>query len=166
MSPATASSAALSSGSSTLEALSLLREDHQALRDVFGRYRQLAGRGACVEERRRLAERACTLVEMHVAIGEDLVYPAAAPEGEADELVRVEGVECETWRKFIRQIHDTDPGEPRYDALVVALGQCVERRLAREEVELFGRVRRAPIDLSDLGRRIRLRHEAWMSRCC
>ena len=148
------------------EALVLLREDHQALRDVFGRYRALAGRGADAAERQRLAHRACALVEMHASIGEELVYPAAAPAGECEDLVRMNDVECETCRKIIRQVRETDPVEPRYDALVLALGQCVQRRLAREELELFGRVRRAPVDLADLGRRIRRRHEAWMSLCC
>jgi hypothetical protein len=147
------------------EALVLLREDHQALRDVFTHYRQLAGRGAPAEERQRLAHRACALVEMHTSIGEELVYPAAVPQGEAEDLIRLEGVECDTCRKIIRQVRDTPPAEPRFDALMVALGQCVERRLAREEVELFGRVRRAPVDLGDLCRRIRRRHEAWMSMC-
>jgi len=148
------------------EALVLLREDHRALREVFMRYRWLAGRGACSAEREPLAHRACTLVEMHASIGEDLVYPAAAPSGEADEMVRMSDVDCGTWRKIIHLVRDTDPGEPRFDALVLALGDCVERRLAHEEAELFGRVRRAPVDLGDLGRRIRLRHEAWMSLCC
>jgi hypothetical protein len=158
-----AAAAAATPPTSEAGLLRLLREDHEALRDVFTHYRQLAGRGASAEDRQRLAHRACTLVEMHASIGEELVYPAAVAQGEADDLIRLEGVECETCRKIIRQVQDTPPDQPRFDALVVALGQCVERRLAREEAELFARVRRSPIDLGDLCRRIRRRHEAWMS---
>lgn len=147
------------------EALVLLREDHDAMREVFTRYRQLAGRGASADERARLAHRACALVEMHASIGEELLHPACAA-CDADDLIRLSSLECETCRKIIRQVRDTDPHEPRFDALVVALGQCVERRLDREEAELFGRVRRGPVDLAELGRRIRRRHEAWSSLCC
>ncbi len=150
------------------EALALLRDDHDALREVFHRYRRLAGQGASAADRAALAQRACTMVEMHASIGEELVYPAAADaatgaDAGEDDLIRMTGVECETCRKIIRQVRAACPTEPRFDALMLALAQCVERRLRREEAQLFGRVRRAHVDLADLGRRIRRRHEAWLA---
>ena len=126
------------------EALALLRADHDALREVFDRYRRLAGQCA-------------------PAAADSGADAADAIDARDDDLVRMTGVECETCRKIIRQVRGACPTEPRFDALMVALAQCVERRLRREETELFGRVRRSHADLADLGLRIRRRHEAWLA---
>jgi hypothetical protein len=116
------------------------RADHDALRDVFARYRTLSGRGAPANERRALAEAACAMVERHASIGDAPKWVACAPSPEARAIdqLRMTGIECETGLRIIRQLRATDASEPRFDALVVALGQCVERRLVREEVVLLG----------------------------
>jgi hypothetical protein len=115
------------------------RAAHDALRAVFARYRTLSGRGAPANERLALAELACAMVERHASIGAaPRRMPCDAPTGpRAIDPWHMTGIECETGLRIIRQLRATDPGEPRFDALVVALGQCVERRLLREEVLLL-----------------------------
>jgi hypothetical protein len=68
-------------------------------------------------------------------------------------------LEHATAKAIIRQLQLTDPGEPRYEALLVALSDCVERHVQHEQSELFPRVREAHLDLDELGDRMNERQQ-------
>lgn len=54
-------------------------------------------------------------------------------------------------------MQQADPCGARYEALVVALANCVERHARYEQVELFPRVRESDMDLAALGERLEQR---------
>jgi hypothetical protein len=51
-------------------------------------------------------------------------------------------------------MQETDPCEARYEALVLALADCVDRHARHEQAELFPRMRASCIDLAELGERL------------
>jgi hypothetical protein len=50
-----------------------------------------------------------------------------------------------------------DAGEPRFEALLLALSDCVERHVKLEQGELFPQLRCATLDLWALGARLQAR---------
>jgi hypothetical protein len=101
-----------------------------------------------------LAEALCRAIHRMAALEEELFFPAARAALEASQLVDLAELEHATARQIIRQLQQAEPGEPRYEALVLALTECVERHARHEEAQLFPRLRESCLDLDALGQRL------------
>jgi hemerythrin-like domain-containing protein len=88
------------------------------------------------------------------ALEEELFFPAARAALEASQLVDLAELEHATARQIIRQLQRTDPREARYEALVLALTECVERHARHEKAQLFPRLRESRLDMGALERQL------------
>src|SRR5262249_28012292 len=70
----------LSANAHTGDAITMLQEDHQRVRDLFQKYD--ASRDPRVQ--RVIAEEACTELEIHTQMEEEIFYPAVAEAREVD----------------------------------------------------------------------------------
>jgi hypothetical protein len=141
-------------GNPCADALDLLASGHEHTRALADECRRFA-RHVCTErDMRQVAESLCTAIHRMAALEEELFFPAARAALEASSLVDLAELEHATARQIIRQMQMTEPCEARYEALVVALADCVERHALHEQGQLFPRLRESCIDLAALGERL------------
>lgn len=134
-----------------LETLSLRHEQTRALADECRRVAR-HGCGSGDPAMRQLAEALCRAIHRMAALEEELFFPAARAALEASQPVDLAELEHATARQIIRQLQCAQPGEARYEALVLALTECVERHARHEQAQLFPRLRESRLDLGALGR--------------
>jgi hypothetical protein len=147
------------------DALELLRSDHEEARALAEECRRIAHTVAPepdIAQVERTAETLCHVLRILAEIEEELFYPAARA-ALPTSVIDVAKLEHATAKEIIRQMELTDPCEPRYEALLLALSDCVERHVHHEQSELFPRVLEAHLDLETLGERMSLRQEQLRS---
>ena len=141
-----------------VDALTLLREDHQDVQELFDAYRDAEETRADDGPRRDLAGEICALLEIHALIEEKLFYPAARDAlDDADLLLDRAEVAHATAKDLIDQLLAMDPDDALYDAKVLVLGDYVALHIREEEDEIFPRIETSEIDLDELGAELRAR---------
>lgn len=135
------------------DAVQLLTADHKEVKKLFKDYEKLVTAKKSEAEKQALAEHICTLLTVHTQIEEEFFYPAArkAKAFKADDLLDEAVVEHASAKDLIAQIQDMEPSEDLYDAKVTVLGEYIEHHVKEEEEELFPKVKRAHLDLHQLG---------------
>ena len=137
-----------------MDALELLSHGHEQTRALADECRRVARHVECDPAMQQVAEALCRAIHRMAALEEELFFPAARAALEASALVDIAELEHATARQIIRQLHETDPREPRYEALVLALTECVERHARHEQDELFPRLRESCLDMDTLGQQL------------
>jgi hypothetical protein len=142
------------SESDCMDVLTLLRQDHEALSDLFSRYdragRDTRARGdACRALRDRL--------RAHAQLEEEVLYTAVlrVRAQDARAVVREALAENQLLEGLLAALDELEPDHPEYGAKVESLRERVERHVAEAEARVF---RQARIHLTDarlesLGRR-------------
>jgi hypothetical protein len=134
-----------------LDRLSLGHEQTRALADECRRFARHIGGEPAMQE---VAEALCRAIHRMAALEEELFFPAARAALEASALVDLAELEHATARQIIRQLQHADPREARYEALVLALTECVERHARHEQAQLFPRLRESGLDMDALERQL------------
>ena len=137
-------------------ALSLLKEDHRAVEEMFAAFE--GARGAR-SRKAKLAAQICEALTAHATVEEEIFYPAAREQVEHDLLNEAQ-VEHASAKQLIAQIQGMDPQDELFDATVKVLGEYVKHHVREEERELFPEVRKADLDLAALGEQIAQRKQA------
>ena len=145
------------------DAVALLTNDHQEVKDLFERYEDLAQADSDDEEKKNLAEEICTMLTVHATIEEEIFYPAARDAIDDESLLNEAEVEHQSAKDLIAQIQASDPSDALYDAQVKVLGEYVNHHVEEEEGELFPRVKEADLDLDELGAEMGARQEELLS---
>ena len=135
------------------DALDVLSLGHEQTRALADECRRFARHVACDPAMQDVAEALCRAIHRMAALEEELFFPAARAVLEASSLVDLAELEHATARQIIRQLQMTDPREPRYEALVLALTECVERHARHEQGQLFPQLRASGLDMEALERR-------------
>jgi len=145
------------------DAISLLKSDHKEVKALFEAYDQLVEDEATDDEKQAVAEEICNALTVHATIEEELLYPAArdALEEEAG-LVDEATVEHASAKELIAQIQDMQPSDDLYDAKVKVLGEYIDHHVKEEEKEMFPKLRKAGLDLEELGEALKARKEELM----
>ena len=136
------------------DALDRLSLGHEQTRALADECRRFARHVACDPAMQDVAEALCRAIHRMAALEEELFFPAARAALEASSLVDLAELEHATARQIIRQLQNTDPREPRYEALVLALTECVERHSRHEQAQLFPRLRESNLDMQALDQQL------------
>jgi iron-sulfur cluster repair protein YtfE (RIC family) len=126
-----------------LDAITLLREDHELLRKLSKELAETTERA--VETRKKLLKRLETELTAHTTIEEELFYPAIldATDDIEDKRMVAEGIEehraCDA--KVIPDLHKTDPSTIEYSGQLKVLKDYLFHHLGEEEEEMFPKVR-------------------------
>jgi hemerythrin-like domain-containing protein len=116
------------------DAVALLKADHQKVRDIFQQYESATDPNT----KRELAEEACTELEIHAQLEEQIFYPAVNEETEEGaELVKEAVKEHQTVKHLIEQLRSMDQDHNAFDATFQELVQNVEHHIEEEESEMF-----------------------------
>jgi hypothetical protein len=138
-----------------IDALRLLKADHQEVAAMFDEYEDLEESG----EKEVLAENICAALTVHAKIEEEIFYPAAREVLEAEdvELLNEADVEHASVKDLVSQIEASDAEDGHFDATVSVLGEYVKHHVQEEETELFPKLEEAGLDLAELGKKLAAR---------
>ena len=143
-----------------LDAIELLKKDHDDVDQLFEDYDELVEGDASPEDRRLMSTRICGMLAVHAMIEEEIFYPAArAAKVDADLLDEAE-IEHGSMKELIAHIGEAAATQRLYDARVKVLGEYVRHHVKEEEGELFPACRKAGMNLDALAKRLRQRKEA------
>lgn len=145
------------------DATKLLQEDHKEVKQLFKEYDKLAKGEGTDEEKQAIADTICTMLTVHATLEEEIFYPAAREALEEQELLDEAEVEHASAKDLIAQIRSMRAGEDLFDATVKVLGEYIDHHVQEEEGEMFPRIRKADLDLKELGAEMAQRKEALMS---
>lgn len=135
-----------------MDALTLLRNDHQTVEQLFKRFEKAGDRAFA--EKRRVVDRIIEELSIHAAIEEQVFYPVARATVPSTEAIALESLEEHHIVKWLlSELADLDPAHERFDAKVTVLIENVRHHIKEEQDDFFPKVRKALSrkDLADLG---------------
>ncbi len=140
----------------TMDAIALLKADHRAVEELFEQYEGATGK----PQKAKLAQQICLELSVHTTIEEEILYPACQGEVEED-LVDEAYVEHDGAKMLIAELLAGSPDEHFYDAKVKVLSEMIKHHVKEEEQRdgLFAQVKKADIDLDEMGQRMAERKE-------
>ena len=136
-------------------AISLLKEEHHVFRDLFDE-----AKDAGEERLTEIARELCMRLNVHMAIEEEILYPALRPVLGDDEVN--EGiVEHQSGKRICAELEQLDGTEELFSAKVHVLGEETLHHIDEEDEDMFEDARKAhaagKIDLDTLGVTLRAR---------
>lgn len=143
---------------SSEDALHLLAEDHKKVIEMFDDFQELKEENSEDEEAmQQMVEMACAELTIHTQVEEEIFYPAAREAIDDMDLLDEAEVEHASARQLITELAAMQPGDELYAAKFTVLGEYVKHHIKEEEKELFPKLKKASIDLVELGEEIRQR---------
>ncbi|HUO98201.1 MAG TPA: hemerythrin domain-containing protein [Rhizomicrobium sp.] len=133
-----------------LDAIALLMQDH---RDVEKMFKDFDKAGKADDERGKAdaVHRICVALTAHAEIEEEIFYPAARKAIEEEDMMDEAEVEHAGIKGLVEELKEMSPGDNLYDAKVTVLMEYVKHHVKEEESEMFPKVRKAKLDLAELG---------------
>jgi hemerythrin superfamily protein len=122
------------------DALTLLKQDHRQVEQLFERFEHLAGEGLSVGKG-ELVSAISRELSVHAAIEEQVFYPAvrrALPQGE--EVAEHLRQEHEGVKEILAELEGMEPGSAGYDTRVGMLISDVRGHVREEEGDVFPRL--------------------------
>jgi hemerythrin superfamily protein len=139
-----------------VDALELLKIDHDKVRDLFSKFKD-AKESDDTGTMQSLQSEIFQELEVHTSVEEEVFYPAAEDAGEeAEELVK-EGVEeHHVVEVLMGEIRGLSPDDDAWAAKMTVLIENVEHHAEEEEEELFPKLRKVFGDskLEELGQQL------------
>ncbi len=137
-------------------ATQMLRDDHAKVQGLFRKFER-ASSGA---ERKPIVEEVIQELEIHMAIEEEIFYPAtrkAIDDGTTE--VAEARVEHAVVKTLLGDLKEMRSNASLYEATFTVLSENVEHHVKEEEGEMFPEVERSDLDLENLGARMQARKE-------
>jgi hemerythrin superfamily protein/RimJ/RimL family protein N-acetyltransferase len=134
-----------------MDALTLLKADHEAVETKFARFEALGPRA--LKSKATVAD-VIEALSVHAAIEEQVLYPAVRDRLADDEGQILEALEEHHVVKWtLSELDGMSPDHERFDAKFTVLIETVRHHVKEEESDLFPKVRRAftRTELADLG---------------
>jgi SHS2 domain-containing protein len=142
--------------SKSQDAITLLREDHRKVEDLFKQFEKATGDG----RKERLAREICLELSVHTALEEEIFYPAC--EGVVEEdLLKESFVEHDAAKLLIAEImKGSGESDDFFDSKVKVLQEEIEHHVEEEEQPkkgVFAQAREGDLDFRAMGERMAAR---------
>jgi hemerythrin superfamily protein len=144
-----------------MNALQLLKEDHDRVRQLFSRFRSSQDQA----EHRKLFEQIKKDLETHSHIEETVFYPAAQEFDELEDLVDESFEEHNEVADLLDEIDELNEESEDIRDKMAELIQSVEQHAQKEENEMFSKARELmkSDDLESLGREMKSEKDSFSS---
>jgi len=143
------------------DAVALLKRDHRTVERLFREFESADGS-------EQVAGHVCDLLTVHAQIEEEILYPAAreafADDEEDSELVHEAAVEHATAKELIHKIQGMGEADEEFKATVKVLSEYIKHHVKEEEGELFPKLKKAQVDLKEMGQQLAQRKMQLMQQ--
>lgn len=136
-----------------MDALELLKEDHQKVKQLLGRAKENSDK----KQLRQLFKDIKTELDTHTRIEESIFYPAMQEHAELKSMVLESLEEHKQVKTLLRELSRATPGTDKFRAKLKVLSDDVEHHAEEEEEgKLFPKVRKliGQEDLESLGEQL------------
>lgn len=141
----------------TPNAIDLLKEDHARVKQSFKDFEKLdQADTATLQE---MVRAVCAELKVHATIEEEIFYPAVREAIDDEDLMNEAMVEHASAKDLIEQLEGMKADDPMLSATFTVLCEYVLHHVKEEESEMFPQVRKAKLDLDDLGAKLMARKE-------
>jgi len=142
-----------------MDAISLLKQDHRQVSELFDAFERDDAPKA------EIASQVCLVLTVHATIEEEIFYPTARETlgDEGDKLLDEAEVEHAGAKELIAQIEAAGQDDDLFEAKVKVLGEYVRHHVKEEESELFPMLKKAQLDLDALGAELEKRKTALLA---
>lgn len=147
----------MAKGNEKLNALELLKQDHAKVKQSFKEFEKMDHEDAATIQ--EMVRAVCAELKAHTTIEEEIFYPAVRAAIEDEDLMNEAQVEHASAKDLIAQLEGMQPDDPLYSATFTVLGEYVLHHVKEEESEMFPQVRKAKLDLEELGAKIMARKQ-------
>ena len=137
------------------DAISLLKADHQQVKQWFAQFKKTADHS----RQSGLAREICHALRVHTAIEEELFYPAFLAMTQDKEIHHEAEIEHHAAKELIAEIEKLTPSDDYFTAKVNVLGEMIKHHVKEEEKAggMFAEARKAKMDLVSLGAKLAAR---------
>ena len=153
-----------SNSSDEVNAVELLKKDHDDVDALFKDYQMLAEGKGDSGDRRALSTRICGMLAIHALIEEEIFYPAARDAKVEPDLLDEAEIEHGSAKQLIAEIGAAKASDPLYDARVTVLGEYIRHHVKEEESELFPACRNSDMDMAEIGARLQKRKDQLLRK--
>lgn len=147
----------MAKGNEKLNALELLKQDHAKVKQSFKEFEKMDHEDEATMQ--EMVRAVCAELKAHTTIEEEIFYPAVRAAIEDEDLMNEAQVEHASAKDLIAQLEGMQPDDPLYSATFAVLGEYVLHHVKEEESEMFPQVRKAKLDLEELGAKIMARKQ-------
>lgn len=141
------------------DAVTLLDDEHIAVKKLFQQFQKLADADAPADERKALADRICRELTIHATIEEELFYPPVRAAIDDDDIMDEADVEHDGAKKLIAEIEAMDADESHFNAKVKVLGEMIDHHVGEERDSMFPAARDTDLDLAGIGEQLKQRRQ-------
>lgn len=136
-------------------AIALLKEEHHKFRELFDRGEAAEGKALLA-----VGQELCMRLAVHMAIEEEILYPALKPVIGDDEVN--EGiVEHASGKRIVAELEQLDGTEELYHSKIHVLGEETVHHIDEEDEDMFEDAKKAHVagklDLDAIGEQLRAR---------
>jgi hypothetical protein len=144
----------MSKSKSETNAISMLKEDHQTVKDLFDKFEDSESNS----EKQKIISEAIEELKVHAEIEEEIFYPAVRNELEDDILNEAE-VEHHVARMLIAELDEGDDSEEYRNARFKVLAEAMRHHIKEEEGKMLPQAKDLEIDFDSLGAQMMQRKE-------
>jgi hypothetical protein len=137
------------------DAISILREDHRRVDELFRQFERLRDDAA----RGLIAHRICVELQIHAHLEDEIFYSAVREAIDDADLMDEAEIEHATLASLISEIMNQQPHARGYGARVKVLGDYVRHHVQEEQNRIFSKARQARLDMRALGEQMLERRE-------
>jgi len=143
-----------------MDALKLLKDDHDELKKLMKELDSTTDRG--VKTRERLFTKVQQELEVHEAIEEEIFYPALKEHPKAKEIVLEGYEEHHVVDLLMSELENLDVTDETWGAKAIVMKENIEHHIEEEEGEMFKTARQVfdKQELEDLGSRMEERKQS------
>ena len=135
-----------------MNALELLKQDHQTVAELFEQAEQTQNE----KQKHKLFEQIKTELETHTRIEETVFYPKLEEYEELKDMVLEAYEEHKQVKTLLREISALTANSEKFDAKLKVMKENVEHHVEEEENEMFPEVQNclSTMDLDELGQEL------------
>ena len=129
------------------EAVDMLREDHQKVKELFEEFEKAEED----DEKGQIVRAALNALEIHATLEEEIFYPAVREQIENDDLMDEALEEHHVAKLLMGELQEMQPGDDHFEAKFKVLAESVKHHIEEEESEILPKAQEMDLDEERLG---------------
>lgn len=148
-----------SSNKSPLDAVDMLKADHQKVKTLFGQLDTITSRGASDAEKKALVAQIRDELSVHESVENEVFFPAVREILRKKDVLQEATKDQEEAGDAIQALGELKAGDADYDKKLSELGDKIAAHAAEEEKDIFPQVEKSNVDTEALGEKMSARKE-------